>query len=208
MSRTRLGGLLDTVSDDKSDSDDDPGRPLPQASPLVVRHGVGFSPLGTPSERRCSFCNRRSEAVGRLVRGRGAALICDRCVELAAATIENDASTEKIFRIRPTTSAPANRDDAEAAIERAYDLMDVMREVDMRYPTRGQIDVSVDYVRFVDEQEAEVGYTLLFGANAMYGMQKGYAVEDAGAWKMSRATYAELLGRIGVALPPRPSESA
>jgi hypothetical protein len=41
------------------------------------------------------------------------------------------------------------------------------------------------------------------------GMQipsKGYAVEQDGTWKMARATYAELVGRLGITVPRTDTE--
>jgi hypothetical protein len=84
-----------------------------------------------------------------------------------------------------------------------------MREVQSRLPMRPQLDVTVDYVRFLDEDEAEVGYQLLMpGPRPMPGLMpgafpsKGYAVRQGGTWKMARATYAELVGHLGIAVPP------
>jgi len=83
--------------------------------------------------------------------------------------------------------------------------MKTMGEVRKRFPARDQIDVSIEYVRFIDEQEAEVGYTLMLPSPGQIpGMQmpsKGHAVEQDGAWRMARSTYAELVGRLGITLP-------
>jgi hypothetical protein len=84
------------------------------------------------------------------------------------------------------------------------------REVQSRFPVRGQLDITIEYVRFVDEHEAEVGFTLLLpGPRPVPGMQvpsKGYAVEQDGTWKVARATYSELIGRLGIRVPP-PTET-
>jgi hypothetical protein len=175
--------------------------------------------------RRCLFCERRQDAVAKLVSARGA-YICDRCVGLAAAAVA-DPSTDKLVRIRPPRVAPPNPSEAETAIEQAFEtvlvsglpdrvraaaiesgnnLLPTMREVQARAPFRAQLDITIEYVRFVDEQEAEVGFTLLLpGPRPIPGMQipsRGYAVVQDGVWKMARTTYAELVGRLGVTVPP------
>jgi hypothetical protein len=188
----------------------------------------GFS----DTTRRCLFCGRREEAVGKLVTGRGA-YICDRCVRQAADAMNDNANTDKLVRIKAPRIEPVNRAEAEAAIERAYEivlgsdlsdleraaaiesgdnLLPTMREVQSRFPMRGQIDVTVDYIRFLDEEEAEVGYELLLpGPRPVPGVQapsKGYAIMQGGTWKMARVTYAGLIGRLGISVPPPDSTAS
>jgi hypothetical protein len=47
-----------------------------------------------------------------------------------------------------------------------------------------QLDITIEYIRFVDDHEAEVGFTLVLpGARPVPGMHvpsKGYAVEQDG----------------------------
>src|SRR6478672_13498428 len=57
--------------------------------------------------RRCLFCERRDDSVARLISARGA-YICDRCVRLAAAALD-DPTTDKVVRIKPPRVAPSNR---------------------------------------------------------------------------------------------------
>ena len=192
----------------------------------VAARGSLLSAFGIQDvTRRCLFCGRREDAVGKLV-GTRDAFICDRCVRQAIGAIDDSADTDKLVRMRPPRIEPADRAGAEDAIERAYEivlasglsdrertaaiesgdnLLETMREVQSRFPIRPQIDVAVDYVRFLDEDEAEVGYGLLLpGQRPLPGAfpSKGYAVRQGGTWKMARATYAELVGRAGVAVPP------
>ena len=92
------------------------------------------------------------------------------------------------------------------AIEAGADLLPTMREVKMIPSTHDQVDVSIEYIRFIDENKTEVGYTLILpGPIPMPGMHmpsKGYTVTHDGRWKMARATYAELVGRLGITIPP------
>jgi hypothetical protein len=222
------------AEDDKRGDDGVEGARPDEAEPTPThvyvsghRAPMMIGAFGIPDvARRCLFCGRREGAVAKLVSGRGA-YICDRCVRLAAEALDDPALGGNVVRIKPPRVNPANRDEAEDAIERAYEtvlvsdlsdperaaaiesggnLVATMREVQARYPLRTRIDVTIEYVRFLDEDEAEVGFTLLMpGPAAVPGMQipsRGYAVRQGGVWKMARATYAELVGRLGVTVPP------
>jgi hypothetical protein len=69
--------------------------------------------------------------------------------------------------------------------------------------------VFVDYIRFIDEDEAEVRFTLtLGGAGVPQLNETGFAVLTDDGWRMARATWCGLAGRIGVECPPPPSASS
>jgi hypothetical protein len=128
------------------------------------------------------------------------------------------------LRIRPRQGRPDDRDAAELAIERAFetvfsDAPDVercaaierganlgptMEEARERNPARG--DVSVEYVRFLGEDEVEVHFAILFpgGMPVPRFADTGHAVLDGGTWKVSRDTWCRAVGRIGVRCPPPP----
>jgi ClpX C4-type zinc finger protein len=128
------------------------------------------------SRRRCSFCGRRDEAVEHLVRARGV-YICDRCVAQAQDAIAAASPAQRLLRIRPAAARLPDRDAAEQAIERAFEtafgselpvaercgaierganLTSTMEEVSERYELARDVDVSVEYVRFLSDDEAEV----------------------------------------------------
>lgn len=225
----QAGLMADDEHDDERSADaGDEG--VEATSPGVVLRGAmgTFPPFGFPgfgsSTRRCSFCSRREAAVNRLVQARGV-YICDRCVTLAATAIEDAGSADRVVRIRPRTRLNIDRDEAEEAIELAYetvfsgsgtdrdrsaaiesgeDLLPVMAEVQQRFPTRDQIDVALNAVRFLDDKEAEVSFSLILPGQGHPGMPmpQGYAVVQGGTWKVARETYAATVGRIGVQVPP------
>lgn len=181
-----------------------------------------FAP-GGGEPRRCSFCGRRDEAVEHLVRARGV-YICDRCVAQAHGVIASAPPERKLLRIRPTPAHVADRGAAEGAIERAFEtvfssetsiadrcraidrgenLAAVMEEVAARHTHGQNVDVSVDYVRFVSEDEAEVHFVLLLPQFGPSGLaQTGHAVLVDGDWKVSRDTWCRLVGMVGVQCPP------
>jgi hypothetical protein len=185
-----------------------------------------MGPFGMTGQgaRRCSFCERREDAVSKMVRARGA-YICDRCLRVAVAAIDDPANDRTLIRIKPRPVFPPDRVAAEDAIERSFEtvfaggsdversqaierganLLPTMRQVQERVPG-AELDVTVEYIRFIDDTEAEVGFVLIWpGQSQAPGMQipvKGHAVLDEGRWKVARATYAQLIGRIGVACPP------
>ena len=177
--------------------------------------------------RRCPFCGRREESVAHLVRSRGVS-ICDGCVELAAEAIAAAPQGQKLLRIHPRPPKLVDRDQAEAAIEAVFEtvlggdapdhercdaieggsnLGPAMREVRQRFPAGRNMDVSIEHIRFVDRDEAEVHFSMIFGGGfPMHPMPStGHAVLVGDEWKMARHTYCELISRVGVQCPPAPS---
>jgi ClpX C4-type zinc finger len=181
--------------------------------------GGGGGPL------RCSFCGRRDDAVDHLVRARSA-YICDRCVALAHEAIAAATADRKLLRIRPAPVRIGDRDAAEAAIEDAFEtvfsaerpieercraiargdnLGPTMAEAAQRYAPSRTLDVSVDSVRFVSEDEAEVHFTLWLSQFGSQGLNHtGHAVRMGDEWKVSRDTWCGLVRMIGVECPPPP----
>lgn len=79
-----------------------------------------------------------------------------------------------------------------------------MTEVQQRHAFSNQVDVAVNGIRFLDDAEAEVSFSLILPAQTHPGMAmpQGYAVLQNGRWKVARETYAATVGRIGVQIPP------
>jgi hypothetical protein len=174
---------------------------------------------------RCSFCGRRDTAVDHLVRARSV-YICDRCVARAHEAIGVATADQKLLRIRPAPVRIQDRDAAEAAIEDAFEavfsgersieercraiaqgdnLGPTMEEAGRRYAPSRTLDVSVDSVRFVSEDEAEVQFMLWLSPYGPQGLnQTGHAVRMGGEWKVSRDTWCGLVSMIGVECPPPP----
>lgn len=190
---------------------------------MSLIRGPAFGFGAAPSRKRCSFCGRRDEVVEHLVRARDATYICDRCVAQAHEAIAAAPASEKLLRIQPARGQVADRDSAELAIERAFEnlfnpdltfpercaaiarganLTTAMRDVNDRYPSRG-IDVSVDSIRFVSEDEAEVHFVLFVSQFAPSGMARaGHAVLVGQDWKVDRDTWCDLARMAGVECPP------
>jgi hypothetical protein len=120
-------------------------------------------------------------------------------------TIDRDAAEESIERAYETVFAGSHPDRERcAAIESGDDLLPTMAEVSQRFAGRDLVDVSVGAIRFLDDTEAEVGFSLILsgrGYPAM-AMPDGYAVLQGGTWKVARDTYAAAVGSIGIQLPP------
>ena len=88
------------------------------------RFGPMMGAFGMPGQvaRRCSFCDRREDAVSKLVRARGS-YICERCVRLAVAAVDDPANDRTLIRIKPRPVFPSDRFAAEEAIERSYETV-------------------------------------------------------------------------------------
>lgn len=180
--------------------------------------------MGGGGPLRCSFCGRRAAVVEHLVRARGVH-ICDRCVTQAHSALAGASPGQKVLRFRPTPARIDDRDAAEAAIEDAYEtvfggrgsiedscraieaghnLRPAMEQAAERTATR-IIDVSVDSVRFVSEDEAEVRFTLWLSGVGSEGMPRtGHAVRVGDTWKVARDTWCGLVRMIGLECPPPP----
>lgn len=191
------------------------------AAEMVGIAGYGSSG-GGGGRRRCSFCGRRDDAVEHLVRARGAS-ICDRCVAQAHEAIASASAGQRSLRIRPVPVRPADRDGAELAVERAFEtvfnaeipvaercgaiegganLASAMQEVADRYAPARDMDISVDYVRFLSEDEAEVHFVLLLSQFGVSGLARtGHAVRIGEEWTVSRDTWCALVGMVGVECP-------
>jgi ClpX C4-type zinc finger len=163
---------------------------------------------GGEVRRRCSFCGRQEEAVKHLVRACGA-YICDRCVAQAYEAVASAAPDQKLLLIRPVVGYIADRDAAEVAVEQAFEtvfgggksddedvcqaieqgdnLGPAIEEARQRNPGTRVLDMSVDYVRFLSEDEAEVHFTLWLSQFGSSGLpQTGHAVKVGDDWKVSR----------------------
>jgi hypothetical protein len=172
--------------------------------------------------RRCSFCGRREDAVEHLVQARGV-YICDGCVALAQEAIARAPGDRRRLRIRPRLALPENRDAAEEAIERAFEtafvgdaptsercdaiegganLGPTIEQANARFPRR-ELDFSVEYIRFLEETEAEVHMVFIWPGDGRYP-ETGHAMLAGGTWKVARTTWCGLVRRIGVQCPPPP----
>jgi hypothetical protein len=175
------------------------------------------------AQRRCSFCGRREAAVAHLVRSRGVH-ICEGCIAEAQAAVASAPAGTKLLRIKPRPARVADREAAEQAIERAFEtafsaelpdaercaaiergsnLAATMQEVRDRYSPARDLDVTVEYVRFVSEDEAEVHFTLLLSPPGPSALSRtGHAVRADEQWLVSRSTWCELIAAVGVECPP------
>ena len=130
-----------------------------------------------------------------------------------------------MIKFKPRLSLPPDRAAAEQQIEAAYDLVfdgtatperraaaiedgenlaSSVRESSHRTPGSADMDVFVDYTRFLTEDEAEVHFTLVFatGVPVPQWQDVGYAVLTSDGWKVARATWCALVARVGVLCPP------
>ena len=172
---------------------------------------------------RCSVCGRREVSVEHLVRGRGVH-ICDRCVAQASEALAAVEPGQKVVRIRPASAHVDDREAAEAAVEEAFEtvfngrvpieerchaiengdnLAATFAQARQRHPGAGPLDVSVDSVRFLSEDEAEVQFTLWLAGFGQSGMPRsGHAVRVGDGWKVARDTWCGLIRMVGVECPP------
>ena len=172
---------------------------------------------------RCSVCGRREAAVEHLVRARGVH-ICDRCVAQASEALATAEPSQKVVRISPTPARVGDREAAEAAVEEAFEtvfngrvpiedrcqaiengdnLAATFEQARQRQPGVGPLDVSVDSVRFLSEDEAEVQFTLWLAGFGQSGMPRsGHAVRVGDGWKVARDTWCGLVRMVGVECPP------
>jgi hypothetical protein len=188
---------------------------------LISSTSLGGGMAGGPL--RCSVCGRREMAVEHLVRARGVH-ICDRCVAQASEALAAASPGQKVVRIRPAPAHFGDREAAEAAVEEAFEtvfnaqapiqqrcraiehgdnLGETFEQARQRHPGAGTLDVSVDSVRFLSEDEAEVQFTLWLAGFGHSGMPRsGHAVRVGDGWMVARDTWCGLVRMVGVECPP------
>lgn len=121
----------------------------------------------------------------------------------------------------PTGRVPSDEETARRAIEAAFAGMQELRDDEMvnvdggarlgptlrdlhqRFGGTARAAVHpVERVVFVSDTEAAVWFSVWLGASPYLPTHRGAAVFVDGRWKVSRATFCALLGRVGVACPP------
>jgi hypothetical protein len=137
------------------------------------------------------------------------------------------APAQRPDRARADSPGPPDRDAAERAIRAAFttvycsertdevrlgaieggahlgSTMEQAREARRRFRGTTKMDVTVENVRFVGEDRAEVSFVLLFPAEPLPRLSNvGAAVLIDGAWKVSRRTYCHTIQSLGVECPP------
>jgi hypothetical protein len=176
---------------------------------------------------RCFLCGRREQRVTRVLVA-GGFLLCDECIRDAARQLDSLETEEgkHASRFRRRVVEPDDRDVAVAAIEAAFaavfgadqlvpeeamasieqgdDLVEVVREMRVgasRFPDFVN-DITVERVRFVDAEEAEVDLAIWVAGATTPTRERGHAVLVDGDWRVSRETLCRFAERAGVACPP------
>ena len=224
MAEDREPGSGDQASRDEASSPSDESAPSVPVSEVALIAGAARGLFDLGGSRRCAFCGRREQSVAHLVRARET-YVCDECIAFAHEAVVAAPAGQKLIRLRPRPRLPADREGAEDAIVRAYytlfdaplaercdaieggsNLGPILEQAGGRVPGGGQLDIVVDYVRFIAEDEAEVQFVLLLPGSVFARIpSSGHAVFVDGAWKVARATYCGLVSRIGVQCPPPPA---
>ncbi len=180
------------------------------AARAVVGTTPGFGPPPRPVPR-CSLCGRSEDRVGRILVA-GGVTVCDQCVRDAATQLDElpDAAPKRI-RFRRRDIGIADRDAAAQAIERAFDAvvgpmqlpigeawwaveggeelepqLQAMKDAAERAPVVN--DVTVERVRFLDDDEAEVSLGFWMAGSTSAMSLPAHAVLRDGTWKVSRST--------------------
>jgi hypothetical protein len=175
---------------------------------LASAPGVVPGPLAL----RCPFCGRAEDKAEHLVVA-GGMILCDQCARDAVAQLDalpDDAPRRVRFRRREV--GLTDKDAAMRAIERAFEAVigpahlppaDAVWAVEGGAATEPMLrqldeaaghapvtvnDVTVERVRFLDGDEAEVSLGIWIAGNPQPLLQSAHAVREQGTWKVSRAT--------------------
>jgi hypothetical protein len=191
--------------------------PAPASVRSVPRARPPMAPGYRAAERRCSFCLRSEERLGRVVRG-PAGLICDECLARATTLVaEAGESDPQQLRLRRPVVPSVELEEAMVLVERAFetvfgsgasvdarlaliedsaDLRTVVERVVATGRVSGDPDVWVEHVRFISTDEAEVRWSPLLGGGTQISLH-GFAVLDDGVWKVNRASYQQIASMAG-----------
>jgi hypothetical protein len=119
-------------------------------------------------------------------------------------------AAERAIRAAFRTVYDSDHRDEErlAAIEGGAHLGSTMEQArEARQHLRGtsEMAITIEQVRFVAEDEAQVAFMLLFPTEPVSRLpSNGTAVLNDGTWKVSRGTYCALVQSLGVECPPEP----
>jgi hypothetical protein len=175
---------------------------------------------------RCSMCGRDEERCEHVLIS-GGVRICSDCIEAAAAQLDGLApDAPRLVRYRRPEVVPSDRDDAIAAIEQAFDAVtgpmalavdEAVAFVESGEECRGQVeairavrgripvvvnDQTVERVRFLGDDEAEVSVGIWLAGNPQPMIQPAHAVREGGTWKVSRSSVSRFAEQARPFLPP------
>ncbi|MEM9464273.1 MAG: hypothetical protein AAGA90_02815, partial [Actinomycetota bacterium] len=96
----------------------------------------------------------------------------------------------------------ATSDDGEDLInvEHGTGLGQTVAAATRRFPNAGEINVTVNHIKFLNQREAMVWFAI--AVTQMTVPFEGRAILTTTGWKISRATIGDVLARAGVAVPP------
>jgi hypothetical protein len=150
-------------------------------------------------------------------------VICDACVAAATEAVTTGSSREVRLPPRVFGEQPATTTDT-AAIERAFStvfgtseasdrpalledgeqIFEFLRTVQGQLPQVEVQRVVVAGIRLTGADAAEVRFSIHIGAGMGGITLVGRAIRSGSTWQVSRQTFAELVERGGIQLPPRP----
>jgi hypothetical protein len=192
-----------------------PGATVPPA-PASIRAVRPPRPPMVPgfraAERRCSFCLRSEEHVGRIILG-ASAMICDECLVRASALVASAGEGDpRRLRLRRPVLASVDLEEAAPLVEQAFEtvfgsgatvderlariessggLREVVEAQCARAAEMGDPEVWVEHVRFISPDEAEVQWSPLLAGGGRVPLH-GFAVLDDDVWKVSRTSYQQI----------------
>jgi ATP-dependent Clp protease ATP-binding subunit ClpC len=193
--------------------DDEPrgeARAVARGRPSMAMLQAWGGPGGRPVPR-CALCGRDEQSCERVLVAGGVRL-CSDCVRAAVAMLDalpDDAP--KLVRYRRPEIAPADKEAAVAEIERAFDavfspvrlpidealgyvqggdeareLLEALQEGGEHAPVVPS-DQTVERVRFVGENEAEVSFGIWMPGSPQPMLFPVHAVREGGSWKVARS---------------------
>jgi hypothetical protein len=176
----------------------------------------------------CSFCGLGPPESGQIVSGSDA-FICEHCIRRWALELHHSdpAGSARVVTtgadlIRPIGPPPDDQDAARDHIAVAFAEMGALGEDGQtltmvqggeqlgparaaaiaRHGSLSSVAFTIDDVLFIDSEHAAVWFTISDGGTPLEGRHRGDAVVVDGTWKVSRATFLELIRLAGIELPP------
>ncbi len=120
-----------------------------------------------------------------------------------------DAAEAEVRAVFERIVTPSDDGEGVPAVQGGANLGPCLREAGARAPRRGDNDdgpatARVLHIKFLDAREAVVWFSLERGGNVLLGNMEGRARLDGDRWLVSRATFAHIVGSVGVRCPPPP----
>ncbi|MEY2420980.1 MAG: hypothetical protein QOI95_1047 [Acidimicrobiaceae bacterium] len=116
--------------------------------------------------------------------------------------VDEPAERERVEHVIKLIGTASDDGEDVPAVDRGEGLGVCLRTAASRVNATEPTVIEVDHMKFLNDREAVVWYSLSVGTNRYIQRQEARAIRVDGDWFVSRASFCELMARAGVTCPP------